>query len=429
MKVASLSLTALALLQLSAAEPNRRTVQQRYAHRRAFAPKRGQLTITDSSISSPTEVPEVVVYVNQFGKPIRTATEIVVIVPATTSSAILSSTLAYSTSVRASVVSAGTAAKPEATQDVSTPVAYATASSVSAPSSTPTKDSVSKDPQPSPSTATLAQPTSGDTNLHGITYSPYKGTGGCKSASEVDADFAVFAEDHGVVRLYGVDCNQVATAYAAAKKYGNKLFLGIFDISVVESAVSTIAAGVKNDWSIVDTVSVGNELVNNGAKTSAQVVAAINQARTALRSNGYQGPVVTVDTFVAAINHPELCNESDYCAVNVHPFFDPNTGADQAGSFVANQIKRIRSKLSDSSKRIVVTETGWPWKGEANGAAVPSLDNQAVAITSIQGSFSSNPADCIMFTAFNDPWKQADAGTFFAEQYWGMRGRYSAADR
>ncbi|ETS84027.1 hypothetical protein PFICI_05903 [Pestalotiopsis fici W106-1] len=416
------SFAVLSLLQLSAAELERRTSQQRHVHRRAFIPKQDRLTVTDASVASPTEQTEIVVYLDQFGNPVHTATETVVHVPSATSSIVGVSSVSVSlgspavtTTVPAAGVAEGAAAK-----NPPTTLVQSAASVPAAPASYPVSSS-SAVPVP-------ASGGSGST-LHGVTYSPYTGTGACKTASQVDADFAVFSSDHGVVRLYGVDCDQVASAYAAAKKYGNKLFLGIFDIDEVDSAVATMAAGVNNDWSIVDTVSVGNELVNNGAKSPAQVIAAVKQARSALQGSGYQGPVVTVDTFVAAINHPELCDESDYCAVNVHPFFDPNTGADQAGAFVTTQLERIRSKMADSGKRIVVTETGWPWKGEANGAAVPGTNTQIQALSSIRGSFTSNPGDCIFFTAFNDLWKKAAPATFMAEQFWGMGGRYSASDK
>ncbi|KAI1080281.1 glycoside hydrolase superfamily [Whalleya microplaca] len=439
MRVTTISLTFLSLLDLSAGQLRHRHIHRHRANR-AFIPKRDQITITDSTYSTPTEVPEVVVYVDQFGNAVRTATETIAYVPQ---------------SVEA--LAAPEASTPPApTPESSPPPPVASAPSVEQPAAPPASSqpaepspepSPSPSPQPSeapkqsphvesvpptlePSAAPkLSPPVSKGGSLHGVTYSPYKGSGGCKSAEEVDADFALIAKDYGVIRLYGVDCNQVATAYAAAKKYGTKLFLGIFDISAVDAAVKTMAAGVQNDWSIVDTVSVGNELVNNGEVTVGQSLSALSQARSDLRAAGYQGPVVIVDTFVAMIAHPELCDQSDYCAANVHPFFDPNTGADKAGSFVTTTVGNIRSKLSDPSKRIVVTETGWPWQGEPNGQAIPGLDHQASALSSIKSAYTDSPGNVILFTAFNDPWKKAEAGTFMAEPFWGMGGVYSPCDK
>ncbi|KAI1771586.1 glycoside hydrolase family 17 protein [Hypoxylon cercidicola] len=401
----------------------------RHAHRhksnRVAIPKRDKITVTDSTRTEPTEIPEVVVYVDQYNNPIRTATETVVYVPITveTPEAVAPKTsTVYITPVSSRASPAGEPTPLVSPQPATpTPQDIPTDEPVPPVQSDPGISNLPSPPAPSPSV-------SNGSSLYGVTYSPYKGSGGCKSADEVDADFAVMAQDYGVIRLYGVDCDQVATAYAAAKKHGNTLFLGIFDINSIEQSVATIAAGVQHDWSIVDTVSVGNELVNNGGATVSQSLGALSEARSALRTAGYQGPVVVVDTFVAILAHPELCDQSDYCAINVHPFFDPNTGPLHAGWFVASIVKRVRSRMSDPNKRVVVTETGWPWQGESNGAAIPGLNQQSIAISSIKGAYKNNPSDVILFTAFNDMWKKPDAGTFMAEQFWGMGGRYSTSD-
>ncbi|KAI0002362.1 glycoside hydrolase superfamily [Xylariaceae sp. FL0662B] len=444
MRATTISLTFLSLLHLSAGQLRHRHVHRHRANR-AFIPKRDRITVTDSTYSVPTEMPEVVVYVDQYGNPVRTATEVVVYVPQSVeapatpeASSLPTSTPEPPSPAPLPATSAPPVEQPEALPAPSQPaepipepsssLESQTPAQSQAPAQAPHAESVAPPPEPSASSEP-PPPVSDGGSLHGVTYSPYKGSGGCKSAEEVDADFALVAKDYGVIRLYGVDCDQVATAYAAAKKHGNKLFLGIFDISAVDEAVKTMAAGVQNDWDVVDTVSVGNELVNNGEVTVDQSLGALSQARSALRAAGYQGPVVIVDTFVAMINHPELCDQSDYCAANVHPFFDPNTGADQAGKFVTSTVGNIRSKLSDPSKRIVVTETGWPWKGEPNGQAIPGMDSQASALASIKGAYTENPGNVILFTAFNDLWKKAEAGTFMAEQFWGMKGTYSPCDQ
>ncbi|KAI1469436.1 glycoside hydrolase superfamily [Daldinia caldariorum] len=420
MRPTLLSLSFLSLLGLSAGQPRHQHLHRHRANR-APVEKRDKITVTDAKYSTTTELPEVVVYVDQNNNPIRTTTETVVYVPLSAETDQTSTPTAESVPLptKGAQVDKST---PSSSYQQASPTAEQNSSSevTSAADSYPTSSASASSSAASPSASSGA--------LHGVAYSPYKGNGECKTADEVDADFALIAKDYGVIRLYGVDCDQVATAYAAAKKYGNKLFLGIFDINAVEDGVSTMASGVQNDWDIVDTVSVGNELVNDGGATVDQVLSALSQTRSLLRTAGYEGPVVIVDTFVAVLAHPELCDQSDYCAVNVHPFFDPNTGADGAGSFVTSTVSNIRSKLSDSSKRIVVTETGWPWQGEANGAAVPGMDQQTTALSSIKSAYASNASNVILFTAFNDMWKKAEASTFMAEQFWGMGGRYSPCD-
>ncbi|KAF4947021.1 hypothetical protein FGADI_10744 [Fusarium gaditjirri] len=267
---------------------------------------------------------------------------------------------------------------------------------------------------------------SSGSKLPGVAYAPYRGDHQCKSKDEIQHDIKRLAADFSVLRIYGTDCDQVANVYSCAKGSGLKLFLGIWNIDDVQTEAKTIISAI-DDWDVVDTISVGNELVNNGAASPVKVIAAVKQAREILRAAGYKGPVVTVDTFMAARSNPELCNESDYCAINAHAFFDANTSADEAGQWLSNTVEDLRSKIS-GDKRIVICETGWPTKGNSNGKAVPGMSQQKAAFDSIKQAFSSHMGDLIFFSAFNDPWKKAEAATFMAEQWWGIEGQDSVSN-
>lgn len=248
----------------------------------------------------------------------------------------------------------------------------------------------------------------------GIVYSPYSDSGDCKSSSQIASEVAQLA-DYDLIRIYGVDCDQV-NAVLKAKTSSQKIFAGIYDVSNIESGVESLASAVlaNGGWDHVHTVSIGNELVNAGSATPAQIKEYIATGRSALKSKGYTGPVVSVDTFIAVINNPELCEYSDYAAVNAHAFFDGYVTADQAGKWVLLQIQRVYTACS-GKKSVFITESGWPSKGDTNGVAVPSKENQKSAISSIKSSCGDST---ILFTAFNDLWK-AD-GAFNAEKYWGI---------
>lgn len=256
----------------------------------------------------------------------------------------------------------------------------------------------------------------------GFAYSPYKADSSCKSASEVLTDFESISQGYSLVRIYGTDCNQASTVLAAAKAHKLQLFAGVYSLSSLSSEIAALISAANGDWSTFSTISIGNELVNSGQATAPQVCAAIAQARKLLTAGGYTGHVVTVDTLVAARANPSLCDSSDYCAVNSHPFFDGNTLAAASGSFLTTQISTLRAVLANKSQNIVITETGWPWKGSTNGVAVPSVENQGKALSSIKAAFKGNPGGVILFTVFDDMWKKAEASTFFAEQFWGWAG-------
>lgn len=224
------------------------------------------------------------------------------------------------------------------------------------------------------------------------------------------------------MRTYGTDCNTLANVLPAAKANGLQLLAGFFALATVNAECTSLITAVGGDWSSIKAVTVGNELVNSGQASPSEVMSAVAEARTQLRAAGYQGPVGTVDTMSATQANPELCDGSDICTINCHPFFDPNTAPENAGEFITNAISTLKGKLANSGQTILISETGWPHQGTSNGLAVPSLENQATAINSIKTAFSGNPGSVVLFTPFDTQWKKAVADTFFAEPYWGFVG-------
>lgn len=202
---------------------------------------------------------------------------------------------------------------------------------------------------------------------------------------------------------------------AAAKANGMKVMLGVFDLSDLTNELNSLIEGVNNDWDTVHSVAIGNEDVNQNKADVGTVVSATNTGRSTLRAAGFNGPVVHVDTFNQIIDHPELCEASDYAAANCHAFFDPNTAAADAGSFVQDQVKNIAKVCGN--KEVYITESGWPHAGDTNGKAVPSPENQQAALSSLKSAFSEK---FVFFSAYNDLWKQDNAGTYGAEHFWGM---------
>lgn len=281
--------------------------------------------------------------------------------------------------------------------------------------SIPTSEVSSTDSDASLSSSSAFSSSSFNGGAKGIVYSPYK-VGGCKTADEVKSDLEKLS-GFSVIRIYGVDCNQVPNVLAGLAR-GQKVFLGIYDMGAVESGLATINAAVGNHgWNKVHTISIGNELVNNGAASVDQIAGYLKTARGILAGYGYKGPVVSVDTFNAVIKNPGLCSLSDYVAVNAHAYFDSQISASKAGNWVAQQIQLVSAACSSagSPKSVLISESGWPSRGNTNGAAVASLKNQQIAIASIKEKVGAN---CILFTAFNDYWKED--GPLNAEKYYGI---------
>lgn len=253
---------------------------------------------------------------------------------------------------------------------------------------------------------------SGSAGSIGITYSPYNSDGTCKDLSGVESDLSEI-DDYAIIRLYGVDCNQVANVLQA-KKSTQKLFLGIYYMDDIAGGVDTLASAIESygSWDDVYTVSIGNELVNSGAATPAQIKEYVATGRAALTAKGYTGSVVSVDTHVAILNNTDLCEYSDYIAFNAHAYWDGTVTSSDAGPWLLLQMQRVASACG---KHVMCVESGWPHSGSNNGVAVASLADQTAAISSLESTCGS---DTIIFTAFDDLWKAP--GSNGVEQYWGI---------
>ena len=357
--------------------------------------KRQDVTVTEVYTAT---LPDVIVYADANGNPTSTA-----YVNGQTSAT--------------PVVAAASSAKNNVVSVYTTAASSAQATSAAAVSSAaPAKSSAAASSASSAASSSSTSSSSSSGSM-GLSYSPYSGSlaagnVGCKTTSQVATDFQSI-NGYDLVRIYGTDCNQVANVLAAAKAKNMKVFAGVYNIDQVESELQTIIAAANGDWSSFHTIAIGNELVNSGAKTAAQVVAAIGTARTILKAAGYTGKIVTVDTFIAVENNPSLCQASDYAAVNAHAFFDNTCEASNAGTWLLNTMQAVSAACG--GKETWITESGWPTAGDSNGVAVPSTANQKAALSSLKSKIGSN---LILFTAFNDMWKAA--GYLNVEQSWGM---------
>ncbi|KAF7883807.1 hypothetical protein EAF00_011119 [Botryotinia globosa] len=457
MKSAILSLAGFSLVQLTLAQPFNR----HNAHR-AIHDKRNLVTVIDTVVVEATEIPEVIIYVSTDGTPLSTTTEYLDNEPTTiyqSNPSVATSSATTTTTPAADVQAAAAVAVQPSTQTtpaaVSTTAAQAPSVEVSVAASVAVSVAHTSDAAPVPATPTSAAapvvssssssavvsvPVSSSSSTtssaaaastsavaassggYGFAYSPYMANNACKTQDQVNADFAAVPSSYSTVRIYGTDCNQVATTLVAAKKYGFKIFAGVYDFAQVSSETQAIVDAVDGDWSSITTISIGNEWVNNGVTDAAGVAGAVATAKSILSAANYPGKVVAVDTLAATKLYPSLCDNVAYCAVNCHPFFDTNTAADAAGTFLSTQISELRALLSNPDMDIVITETGWPSAGTSHDQAVASPAAQATAMAAIKELFASNASNVFLFSTFNDYWKVNTAALYMAEQSWGYLG-------
>jgi len=268
---------------------------------------------------------------------------------------------------------------------------------------------------------------------YSIAYAPYNNDHTCKVASEVNSDMAeIAANGYKLVRIYGTDCGQIPLIMNAAKTNDMKVFAGIWDPSAASTEAQLLIDGVEatgSEWDRITAVSVGNELINAGGSSAiGPIVSGISTARSLLESAGYSGPVTTVDTWVAlkewAPQSSELCDAMDFIGANTHAFFDANTAAADAATFVSGKISEL-GQLCGGNKDVVITESGWPSQGDSNGEAIPSDDNQRTVYNGLRTEFADKKDKLIILSAFDDAWKPQNQWN--VEHSWGVSRMWSSS--
>ena len=239
---------------------------------------------------------------------------------------------------------------------------------------------------------------------YGICYDLMASTGSCRTPDQMNKELGFLkSQGFGLARSYDIGCD-VGGFVTAAKNNGMQVIVGINLINNVQGDVNKLISMIGTNWGPVHTVNIGNEIVNNGGSADA-VAGAVNQGRALLRSAGYQGSVVAVDTFNQHLSFPAICAASDYCAANAHAFFDPQTSAPNAGEWVKNAHDQIKSIAN--GKKVVITESGWAKQGATEGASVPGKAQQDQAVSSLKQAFSGNPDELYLFQAYDATYKTA----------------------
>lgn len=277
--------------------------------------------------------------------------------------------------------------------------------------------------KPSPSAVPSTTPPKGNGKAPwAMTYTPYAQSGQCKSKNDVMKDVeALVKAGITTLRTYSTDCDTLPNVGAACKAYGCKMIIGIFidapHCSANNPTVSEQISAIKNwaQFDLVEIISVGNEAMLNGYCTAGEIAGLISTCKSTF--TGYTGGYTTADT-VAAWQMTgvaeTLCGVVEYPAANIHPFFNTQTVASQAGVFVKSQMEILAGICGKPGK---CYETGWPSQGKCMGSACPGKVEQETAVTAI---LKECPKDIVLFSLEDDLWK-SDQTECACEKSWGCK--------
>jgi len=251
--------------------------------------------------------------------------------------------------------------------------------------------------------------------LHGLCFSAYlpdQRAGDVLSEAQVRRRIGLIAPHTRWVRSFA--CTEGHEMIPrVARERGLKTMAGAWigpDQARNEREVEALIALARQG--MVDVAVVGNEVLLRGDLTESELLALVARVRAAVPPDV---PVGCVDAYFQFLERPALVAACDVLLANCYPFWE---GADI--DVAAQYLRRMQAlvKAAGGDKPVIVTETGWPWKGEAVAGAVPGADHAMRYFVDVQQWARREGVRLFWFSSFDEPWKLAQEGEVGTQ--WGL---------
>lgn len=197
-----------------------------------------------------------------------------------------------------------------------------------------------------------------------------------------------------------------------AHEKGLKTMVGIWlsdDLIANEKEIANAIAIAKAGY--VDMLAVGNEVLLREDFEIEQLIDYIKRVKAEVEDI----PVGYVDAYYMFVNFPEIVDECDVLFANCYPFWE-YCSLEVSVDYMKHMYEMVR-KVS-KGKQIIISETGWPSKGEKYGDAQPSYINAMSYFIQTQLWANANRVDMFYFSSFDEVWKMNHEGEYGA--YWGL---------
>nr|WP_315218800.1 MFS transporter [uncultured Flavobacterium sp.] len=251
--------------------------------------------------------------------------------------------------------------------------------------------------------------------IHGLCFSPYtegQDTDDVLSEKQIRRRLDIITPHVKWIRSFScTEGNELIPEIAHQK--GIKSIVGAWisndkerNEKEIESLISLAKAG------LVDIAAVGNEVLHRGEISEQVLIEYIARVRAALPVSI---PVGYVDAYYQFLDRPALIDACDVILANCYPFWE---GA--ANDFAVNYLNRMVQLTQQvaKDKKVIVTETGWPSKGDTVESAEPSHLNAMKYFIAVQEWAKSQEIDLFYFSSFDESWKVRQEGEVGAG--WGI---------
>ena len=162
----------------------------------------------------------------------------------------------------------------------------------------------------------------------------------------------------------------------------------------------------------VDIAAVGNEVLYRNDLSLEELIGYMKEVRAAIPAHI---PIGYVDAYYEFSVHPELVEHSDVILSNCYPFWE---GCPE--DYALNHMQQMYGQAMDAAKgkKVIITETGWPSKGESLKGAEPGEAHAMKYFINTQAWAKKAGIDVFYFSSFDESWKVGPEGEIGA--YWGL---------
>lgn len=250
--------------------------------------------------------------------------------------------------------------------------------------------------------------------MHGIGFSPYvegQEPGDQITEEQIRQRMDIIKPYTKWIRSFScTDGNELIPVIA--KEYGIQTLVGAWlgtDEEKNEREIESLIKLAKDGF--VDIAAVGNEVMYRKDLTEDELMGFIEHVKKEIP----EVPVGYVDAYYEFENRPNLADACDVILANCYPYWE---GCHIDYAFIYMKDMYNRAIRAGKGKRVIISEAGWPNKGETFHGAEPSEENAMKYFINTQLWSSSDDIEVFYFSSFDESWKTGDEGDVGA--YWGI---------
>lgn len=250
--------------------------------------------------------------------------------------------------------------------------------------------------------------------IHGISFSPYvegQGPGTEISDEQIRERLAIIAPYVKWIRTFS--CTQGNEKIPAiAREFGLKTLVGVWLDGELDTNEDEMA-GAQHlvEAGLVDMLGVGNEVLLRGEISEDSLIKYIERAKEFASAI----PVGYVDAYYEFEEHQRVADACDVIFANCYPFWE-GYPAEHSLVYMKDMVRRAQA--AGRGKPVVISETGWPNLGTAEGLAEPGYENAVRYFLNACHWADQEGIDIFYFSSFDEAWKVDAEGDVGA--YWGL---------